>query len=32
MIVSLLIWIALAGGVAAAAAAFYGHYRDLPPG
>ena len=25
-----LIWIALAGGVAAAAAAFYGHYRELP--
>lgn len=23
-------WIALAGGAAAAAAAFYGHYRELP--
>ena len=31
MIVSLLIWIALAGGVAAAVAAFYGHYLELPP-
>jgi len=30
MIVSLLIWIALAGGVAAAVAAFYGHYLELP--
>lgn len=31
MTVSLLIWLALAGGVAAAGAAFYGHYLDLPP-
>jgi len=30
MIVSLLIWLALGGGVSAAAAAFYGHYLDLP--
>src|SRR3954454_1432224 len=30
MIVSLFIWLALAGGVAAAAAAFYGHYLELP--
>ncbi|MEO7272211.1 MAG: vitamin K epoxide reductase family protein [Vicinamibacterales bacterium] len=28
--INILIWIALAGGVAAAAAAFYGHYRELP--
>ena len=25
-----LVWLALAGGTLAAAAAFYGHYRDLP--
>jgi uncharacterized membrane protein len=29
-LVTLLIWIALAGGTAAAAAALYGHYRVLP--
>ena len=27
---TVLIWISLCGGAAAAAAAFYGHYRELP--
>jgi uncharacterized membrane protein len=27
---TVLVWLALAGGTLAAAAAFYGHYRDLP--
>ena len=28
--ITVLVWIALLGGVLAAAAAFYGHYRELP--